>query len=267
MSSNRPSKSRRRKRSAGRAKPAAAAAPAPEAGPDPEPPETAPRPSGPPPATAALVAFVLCLWGQSLLLFDWARRTVFEGDGNGHLVLVAPIFGGAALFALLAFGARAGGRPAVGGPVVHALGLASGLLGLTAVVLVLWLGPSVQHGEAASRLGRARAQLQVVGRALDLHLEAQGTYPVGFGVETLAAALAPEYLEGSFPLRDAWGAPLHYQSLGGGAGYLLLSTGPDGVQDLTDDEYISEPPLRRATNDLVLLSGRFVAGAPETSEP
>ena len=105
--------------------------------------------------------------------------------------------------------------------------------------------------------------LRVLGRkGPDLHLDQAGTYPIGFGVETLAAALAPEYLAESFPMQDPWGRPLHYQSLAGGAGYLLLSKGADGVQDLTDDEYLSQDPSRRPTNDLVILSGRFVAGGP-----
>ena len=264
MSSTRPSRRRRKKREP--TAPEAATSAATRAEPGGEPDEPAPEAAAASPGTAAaLVAFLLCLWGQSLLLFDWARSTLFEGAPNGHLVLVTPIFGGAVLAALLALAARLSGRRPVGGPVVHALGLASGLLGLTALVLVLWLGPSVRHGEAATRRGHARQQLEAVGRALELHREDVGTYPVGFGAETLAAALAPEYLEDSFPMRDAWGAPLHYQSLGGGAGYLLLSTGPDGVQDLTDDEYISDRTTRRPTNDLVLLNGRFVAGADSAS--
>jgi hypothetical protein len=212
------------------------------------------------PSSAALVAFLLCLWGQSLLLFDWARRVLFSEGGSGYLILVAPIFGGATLAAIAAVLLRLRGRRPVGGAVMHALGLASGLLGLTAVVLVLWLGPSVQHGEAASRQAAAREQLSSLSRALDLHLDQQGTYPVGFGAETLAAALAPEYLVESFPMRDPWGSQLHYQSLAGGGGYLLLSAGRDGVQDLTDDEYLTDSPSRRPTNDLVLISGRFVAG-------
>jgi hypothetical protein len=212
------------------------------------------------PSSAGLVAFLLCLWGQSLLLFDWARRTAFDGAENAHLVLVAPVFGGAALAALAAALLRRRGRRPVGGPVVHALGLASGLLGLTAVVLVLWLGPRVRHGEALSRTASARGQLEAVVRALRLHRDTHGTYPVGQGVETLAAALAPEFLEVAFPLRDPWGGAFHYQSLAGGRGYLLLSKGPDGVQDLTDDEYLTDQTSRRATNDLVIISDRFVAG-------
>lgn len=229
----------------------------PEAGPPPQGsgPERAALPS-----SAALIAFLLCLWGQSLLLFDWARRVAFDQDGSAYLVLVVPVFGGAALAAVAAVLMRLRGRRPVGGGVVHALGLASGLLGLTAVVLVLWLGPSVRHEGAASRMETAQRQLSDLAKALELHLDQQGTYPVGFGPETLAAAVAPEYLAQSFPMRDPWGSPLHYQSLAGGGGYLLLSAGRDGVQDLTDDEYLTESTSRRPTNDLVIISGRFVAG-------
>lgn len=212
-------------------------------------------------SSAALVALLACLWGQSLLFFDWARRTIFEEAGSGHLVLVVPVFLGATLAAALAVHARLRGSRPVGGGVVHSLGLASGLLGLTAVVLLLWLGPRLEQGSAASRRDAVSQQLETVGRALELHLDEQGTYPVGFGVETLAAALAPEYLTEAFPMRDPWGAPLHYQSLAGGGGYLLLSTGPDRVQDLSDDEYLTESTSRRTTNDTVMISGRFVAGA------
>jgi len=211
-------------------------------------------------SSAALIAFLLCLLGQSLLLFDFARSTIFDGVGSGHLVLVVPVFGGATVAAFVAVLMRLRGRRPVGGGVVHALGLASGLLGLTAVALLLWLGPRVQHGGAVSRNETAREQLHGLARALDLHFDEQGTFPIGLGPETLAAALAPEYLAEAFPMRDPWGSALHYQSLAGGGGYLLLSMGRDGVQDLTDDEYLTESTSRRPTNDLVLISGRFVAG-------
>lgn len=215
-------------------------------------------------SAAALVAFLACLWGQSLLLFDWARRTLFDPDDSLHLVLVVPVFAACVAAAAVATWHRFRGRPAAGGSLVHSLGLASGLLGVTALALLTWLGPRVQAREEAGRLEAAVRQLDLLADALELHAEEHGTYPVGEGPVTLREALASLAEPEALRVADPWGNPLVYSSLGAGRGYLLLCTGRDGVQDRPDADYLN-PGVGSLTNDLVVVSGRWIAGPSEAA--
>lgn len=216
------------------------------------------RPTGgaPRPSAAALVAFVAFAWGLSLLAFDWFRREVFSPDAQAHLVLVAPIFAGAAAAAVAALAARPLGRRAVGGPLVHRLGLAAGLLSVTALALVVIVAPRLREADRRSRDATAVRQLEAVALALERHRGDHGAYPTGAGVESLAAALLPDYLEHGFALEDPWGRPLWYQSARAGRAYLLLSAGGDGAQALPAESYFGAGSATEAGDDLAVVSGR-----------
>ena len=210
-------------------------------------------------SAAALLALVLLSWGLSLLFFDWCRREIFEPHGESHLILVVPLFAGAVAAALAAVIARHAGRPTVGGTLTHRYGLASGLLGLAAASLLLWLGPEVHEAGAASRELRAVRQVEQLQEALEQHRRERGAYPVGQGSPALHDALVGPYLAAGFPVVDPWGRPFVYEALNAGQGYLLVSTGDDGVPDIPVGAYL-DPTLRsQSGDDLVVV--RTAAGS------
>jgi len=92
-------------------------------------------------------------------------------------------------------------------------------------------------------------------------------------METLLPAIASELgmeVEGA-ELRDPWGHELRYLSLSNGSGYVLLSCGADGVQDLPDEATAAEPDPAGLRNDIVMVNGQFVGrraprGPPEATE-
>jgi hypothetical protein len=211
------------------------------------------------PSTAGLTALILFAWGQSLLLFEWSRREIFEPTGASHLLVVLPFFGGAAAAAVLAVLARRAGRAPLGGPLVQQFGVASGLLGLFGLILTLHLGPTVKRVDDARRERVTHQQLRVVAEALEHHRREHGSYPIGEGVEALLAALAPEFLADASLLRDAWGHAMAYRSLNIGGGYLLLSLGPDGAQDIPDASYAEGDVPPGLENDIVVLSGSLIS--------
>jgi hypothetical protein len=87
------------------------------------------------------------------------------------------------------------------------------------LLLALLLSPRGLQTEA-SRTSQALDSLRFT---LELHKLRHGSYPQSLG------AL------GDVPLQDAWGRPFVYRPLQ--EGYLLLSTGPDGLQGSGDDLY------------------------------
>lgn len=150
----------------------------------------------------------------------------------------------------------------MGGRVVHGLGLASGLLGVTALTWGLWLAPRLLTAERVAQQVDALRQLERVAAALEQHRLERGTYPIGRGVEVLSVALAPEFL--TQPVEaDPWGGALHYRSAAQGSDYLLLSRGRDGVQDRPDFDYLENVELA-AGDDLAFRTGRLVAGGEDS---
>ena len=214
-----------------------------------------------PRSAAALSALVMFVWGLSLLFFDWARRELFEPRGEPHLVLVVPFFGGALAAAIAAVVARHLGRQTVGGLGVHRYGIASGLLGLVGAALLLWVGPSVHEAGGASRDLRAVRQMELIEQALEQHREERGFYPEAGG-PALHDALVGPYLAESFPLLDPWGRPFVYEPLNGGLGYLLVSTGRDGIADLPLGAYL-DPALRGSLGDDLVVVRSDAADGPD----
>ncbi len=204
----------------------------------------------------ALVSF---LWGMSLLLQEALRTRWFEPHGLSSTLVAAPLFAVAVAAALLASRARSAGRPAHGGPSVHRFGLASGLVGATALLLSLYMGPRLHALQEDARRLRARQQLSRLALALHVHHNQHGTYPEGSGVAALAA-LEPEFSE-ALPLTDPWDNPIEYRSLASGRGYLLLSLGRDGEADLPLSNYVENPDAFRGGDDLVVVNGAFRGAA------
>ena len=221
-------------------------------------------------SVAAILALALFAWGESLLVFDWARQRFFEPAGRSALILTVPLFAGSIIAAIAAIRSRSrmiaahsgSGADLVRGRLLHGLGLASGLLALTALVLALWLGPRLKAAEEDMRELRAVRQIEDLAAALAAYREAHGRHPDASGGHALLVALAPLFVATATSPRDPWGHDLEYRSLSEGRGYLLLSPGRDGVQDLPVAEYVESPERAAQGNDIVVVNGFFVgAGA------
>lgn len=215
-------------------------------------------------SAAGLVALVAFAWGMSLLVAEWLRITWFEPRDISVSVLAAPFFALAVAASLVGVHARVTGRPSVGGSIVHRFGLASGLVGATALVLSLYMGPRLLQLQSEARLGRARLELEEIVAALEAHAEDAGAYPEGAGARALDP-LAPHFGSRRVPARDPWGHELEYRSLASGRGYLLLSLGPDGQADLPLSGYLEGPP-RHGGDDIVVVNGSFRGQANAPTE-
>jgi hypothetical protein len=206
----------------------------------------------------AMVALVAFLWGLSLLIFDMLRVRVFEPRALSHLVMVAPAFAASGLAAIIALRLKRRGFPTLGGPAVHQFAIASGLMAFVALALALWLGPRILVLQEDAKVLAARDQLEDIAAALDRFLEQRGEYPQGAGAHALEV-LVPGFAD-ELHVTDPWGHELEYRSLSGGRGYLLLSRGRDGEQDVPLSDYVETPKLALAGNDILVING-WVIGA------
>lgn len=214
-----------------------------------------------------MVALVLFAWGESLLAFDWARQRFFDPAGRSALILTLPLFLGSIVAAIVAVRSRSrmmaahvasGSESTPAAGLLHGLGLASGLLALTALVLALWLGPRLKAAEEDMRELATIRQLEDLAAGLEAYRIAEGRHPDASGGRALLAALAPRHVAAATPEHDPWGHDLEYRSLSEGRGYLLLSPGRDGVQDLPIADYVDSPGRAARGNDIVIVNGFFV---------
>ena len=212
-----------------------------------------------PGSVAALAALVLFAWGESILAFEWARQRFFEPANTSPLALTFPFFIAAAIAALGAARARAAGRSAVGGRMVHALGVASGILAFLALALALWLGPRLLRAQEDVRVLRAVRQMEDVSAGLAAHRAAAGRFPEAASVRQVIEILAPRLVGPPIPPEDPWGHPLEYVSLSEGRGYLLVSSGRDAALDLPIGDYAQARRGAFVGDDLVLMNGAFLS--------
>jgi hypothetical protein len=217
-------------------------------------------------STAALCAFLLCAWAQSLLLFEFLRTSVFEPRGLSHLLLVLPLFALSVVAAIVAALGRARGVEQVGGPLVRGLGIASGLLACTAILLASVFSPRL--GMAADRANRLEAlrRVEEVAVAVEKHARSLGAFPAATTRAQLAEQLVPTWLSNADTLGDPWGHDLEYRSLSDGRGYLVLSSGRDGELDLPLASYVDDPSRVLSGNDIAIMNGHLLASGSSSRD-
>ena len=174
-------------------------------------------------------------------------------------MLTFPFFVAAVIAAFLAVRSRAAGRSPLGGPVVQALGIASGILAIIALSLALWLGPRLLQAQEDVRVLRAVRQVEDVAAGLASHRSAAARYPDATSVRQVLPILAPRIEGAELSSVDPWGHELEYRSLSEGRGYLLVSSGPDGSLDIPLLDYVQSPRAAISGDDIVVLNGTFVS--------
>ena len=113
------------------------------------------------------------------------------------------------------------------------------------VILAAIVVPKFTGRTGDAQIGAAKAQIVNFGSCLDMYEGDNGRYPsTEQGLDALVAppGTPPEptnwkgpYLKATKMPMDPWGQPYAYVNDGNAIGYLLLSSGPDGLLDTEDD--------------------------------
>lgn len=109
----------------------------------------------------------------------------------------------------------------------------------------------------AERARWTMSDLRTLGIALEAFRTDNGRYPTAATLEEAIAAIEPIYVRKA-PASDAWGTPLRYIAVQGGAGYLIASAGSDARFE--ESSWTAEGEAASYDGDAVLKDGRLTRG-------
>jgi type II secretory pathway pseudopilin PulG len=142
--------------------------------------------------------------------------------------------------------------------VLVVFGMVGGI-GVAAAIAIPNFMAAVQHAKQK----RAVVELQDLGRRLEDHARATGSYPAARSVNDLAGALGAGQTV-AISTTDPWGHPYLYYAWkkdAGAAGpdaYIVASAGMDGVWEETGERGYEQGVVTDFNGDIVFSNGHFV---------
>jgi len=107
--------------------------------------------------------------------------------------------------------------------------------------------PAEVESEDLKKAQQTLADLRTIATAIGTFALEENHYPVADDIVALSNRLEPDYIK-RVPFEDGWGNRFKYLANDDGTRFILLSMGPNGVED-------RNPPDPNQSDDIVIVDG------------